>query len=112
MVYDYLRLLPDDLLELTQEDIKSELRLSIGNEGIGTCERLLEKCGVLERLEPDRNMAAVRIESELPTLVDLLPRQAAAQRTVLRAWNSASPNAATNWSTSTRTSLPSRSTCR
>ncbi len=84
-VYDYLRQFSDDLLELTQDDIKSALGLSIGTEGIGTCERLLEKCGVLERLEPDRNMAAFRIESELPTLVDLLPRQAAAQRTVLRA---------------------------
>ncbi len=83
-VYEYLRQMPEDLLELTQEEVKNALGLSIGSEGIGTCERLLEKCGVLERLEPNRNMAAVRIESDLPTLGDLLSRQAASQRSVLR----------------------------
>jgi ATP-dependent DNA helicase RecQ len=83
-VYEYLRQMPEDLLELTQEEVKSTLALTIGTEGVGTCERLLEKCGVLERLEPNRNMAAVRIESDLPTLVDLLSRQAASQRSVLR----------------------------
>ena len=84
-VYEYLRQLPDDLLELTQEEVKVALGLSIGTEGVGTCERLLEKCGVLERLEPNRNMAAVRIAGQLPTLIDLLPRQASTQRSVLRA---------------------------
>ncbi len=83
-VYEFLRQSPEDLLELTQEEVKDALGLSLGNEGIGTCERLLEKAGVLERLEPNQNMAAVRFESELPTLIDLLPRNAASQRSVLR----------------------------
>ena len=50
----YLRQSPEDLLELTQEEVKDALGLSLGNEGIGTCERLLEKAGVLERMEPNQ----------------------------------------------------------
>jgi ATP-dependent DNA helicase RecQ len=84
-VYEFLRTHEDDPIELTQEDLKKELGLSIGAEGVGTCERMLEKCGVLERLEPNRNMAAVRIESDVPTIVDLLPKQATTQRSVARA---------------------------
>jgi ATP-dependent DNA helicase RecQ len=84
-IYEFLRTHQDDPIELTQEQLKDELGLSIGAEGVGTCERILEKCGVLERLEPNRNMAAVRIESDLPTLVDLLPKQATSQRAIARA---------------------------
>jgi len=83
-VYEYLRTHPDDPVEITQEQLRETLDLSISNEGVGTCERLLEKSGILERLEPHRNMAVVHIDSELPTLVDLLPKQAKAQRKVLR----------------------------
>jgi ATP-dependent DNA helicase RecQ len=84
-VYDFLRQCPDDPIELTQDELRRTLRLSIGAEGVGTCERLLEKAGALQRLEPQRNMGAVRLDSDLPTLVDLLPPQAKAQRKVLRA---------------------------
>ena len=83
-VYEFLRSHPDDPVEMTQHQIKDALGLKISNEGIGTCERLLEKAGAIERLEPNRNMAIVRIHSELPTLVDLLPKQATSQRHVLR----------------------------
>jgi ATP-dependent DNA helicase RecQ len=84
-IYEFLRGHSDDPVELTQEDLGKLLHLAIGAEGVGTCERLLEKCGVLERLEPQRNMAAVRIDSDSPTLVDLVPRQASAQRRVAKA---------------------------
>lgn len=84
-VYDFLRSIPDDPIELTQQEIKEHLGLDqLSSEGVGTCERLLEKAGVLERLEPRQNMALVRLDSELPTLVDLLPRQAIVQRRVLQ----------------------------
>lgn len=84
-VYDFLRSIRSDPIELTQQDIKDRLGLNIGNEGVGTCERLLEGAGVLERLVPAQNMAAVRLDSELPTLVDLLPPQAKTRRRVLQA---------------------------
>jgi ATP-dependent DNA helicase RecQ len=84
-VYDFLRSQRQDPIELTQQEIKDRLGLQISAEGIGNCEQLLEKAGVLERLDAYENMAMVRLDSDLPTLVDLLPRQAKVQRKVLQA---------------------------
>ncbi len=84
-VYDCLRAVKDDPIELTQQEIKERLSLPIGSEGVGTCEQLLESAGVLERLVASQNRAAVRVESDLPTLLDLLPKQAKVRRRVLRA---------------------------
>jgi ATP-dependent DNA helicase RecQ len=84
-VYDFLRSFDVDPIELTQQEIKDQLGSQLSAEGIGACERLLEKAGVLERLEPRQNMALVRLDSDLPTMVDLLPRQAVVQRRVLQA---------------------------
>lgn len=84
-VYEFLRGLKDDPIELTQIEIKETLNLSLGAEGVGNCEQLLEGAGVLERLMSAQNLASVRIDSDLPTLVDLLPKQAKVQRKVLRA---------------------------
>ena len=61
---------------MTQQEVKEQLGLPIGGEGVGNCEQLLESAGVLERLIASQNMAAVRLDSDLPTLVDLLPKQA------------------------------------
>ena len=84
-VYQYLCHHPQDPIELTQQDLKEKLGLSIGTDGVGTCERLLEKAGVLERLDSNRNMAAVRVDSDAPNLAELLPTQAQVQRRVVRA---------------------------
>ncbi|MGD0383637.1 MAG: RecQ family ATP-dependent DNA helicase [Thermoguttaceae bacterium] len=84
-VYDFLRGLNDDPIELTQQQVKEALGLSLSAEGVGNCEQLLEGAGVLERLMSSQNQASVRIDSDLPTLVDLLPKQAKVQRKVLRA---------------------------
>jgi len=84
-VYDYLRAIPDDPIEITLQELKERLDLPIGAEGVGVCEQLLEKCGALERLDAQQNMASVKIDSELPTLVDLLPREADVRRKVLKA---------------------------
>jgi ATP-dependent DNA helicase RecQ len=84
-VYDFLRQREENPIELTQEDIKGLLGLPIGNDGVGNCEQLLESAGVLERLVASQNMATVRLDSDLPTLVDLLPKQAKLQRKVLHA---------------------------
>jgi ATP-dependent DNA helicase RecQ len=84
-VYEFLRESPADPIEITLDELKQELKLSVGAEGVGACERLLEKAGAIERLDANQNMAAVRLESDLPTLVDLVPREAANRRKVLRA---------------------------
>ncbi|HUT95624.1 MAG TPA: RecQ family ATP-dependent DNA helicase [Thermoguttaceae bacterium] len=84
-VYECLKSLKDDPIELTQQEIKERLSLPIGSEGVGTCEQLLESAGVLERLIASQNRAAVRLDSDLPTLVDLLPKQAKVRRRVIRA---------------------------
>ncbi len=83
-VYDYLRSLDTSPIEMTQQEIKESLGLQIAGEGIGACEKLLESAGAIERLEASENMAAVRLNSDLPTLVDLLPQQAKVKRQVLR----------------------------
>ncbi len=84
-VYELLRSIDADPIELTQQEIKERLGLPIGAEGVGTCEQILETAGVLERLIASENRAAVRLDSDLPTLVDMLPKQAKVRRRVLRA---------------------------
>jgi len=84
-VYDFLRAIEADPIELTQQEIKERLSLQIGADGVGTCEQMLESAGVLERLVTSENKAMVRLDSDLPTLVDLLPKQARVRRAVLRA---------------------------
>jgi ATP-dependent DNA helicase RecQ len=83
-VYDHLRKIDDDPIQITQQELKETLGLPIAPDGVGNCEQLLEAAGVLERLVASQNMASVRIDSDLPTLVDLLPKQARMQRKVLK----------------------------
>jgi ATP-dependent DNA helicase RecQ len=84
-VYEFLCTEESDPIEVTQQEIKERLRLPIAAEGVGACEQLLESAGALERLVAAKNMASVRLDSDLPTLVDLLPKQATVRRRVLRA---------------------------
>jgi ATP-dependent DNA helicase RecQ len=84
-VYQYLRSIQHDPIELTLQEIKEDLDISIGTEGIAVCENLLEKAGILERLDSHQNMASIKIDSDLPTLVDMVPRDAKSRRKVLRA---------------------------
>src|SRR5262245_13710418 len=84
-VYDFLRAIYADPIELTLDEIRERLNLNIRSEGVAACEKLLAGVGALERLDSRQNMAAVRIDSDLPSLVDLLPREAKTQRRVLQA---------------------------
>jgi ATP-dependent DNA helicase RecQ len=84
-VYEFLRSLNEDPIQMTQQDVKEQLRLSIGDAGVGNCEQILESAGALERLVASQNLATVRIDSDLPTCLDLLPRQAKVRRRVLQA---------------------------
>ena len=83
-VYEYLCSVPGEPIETTLQDIKDELDLSIGTSGIGTCANLLEKAGAIERLDSKQNSAAIKIDSDLPTLIDFLPRDSRSQRHVLK----------------------------
>ena len=83
-VYEYLRGIPNAPIEMTLQEIKDDLGLSLGTSGIGTCEALLEKAGAIERLDSRQNSAGIRIDSDMHTLVDLLPRDARNRRHVMR----------------------------
>ena len=84
-VYEFLLGVDASPIEMTLLEIKEELGLSVGTEAISTCENLLEKAGVLERLDARENMAAIMLKSDRETLVEFLPRDARIQRKVLRA---------------------------
>lgn len=83
-VYEFLCQRDEDPIELTQEEIRDSLGLSISPEAIGSSLQVLSRTGVLERLEMGGGLAMVRLDSNLPTLVDLLPREAQVRRKVLR----------------------------
>ncbi|WP_417748483.1 RecQ family ATP-dependent DNA helicase [Rosistilla oblonga] len=84
-VYKFLHSRTDDPIEMTLDQIREKIGLQVGGEAIGTAERLLAKTGVLERLDSSANQAIIRIDSTLPTLVDMLPREAKVRRRVLQA---------------------------
>jgi ATP-dependent DNA helicase RecQ len=83
-VYAYLCSIPKDPIEMTLQEVKDDLGLQIGTTGIATCENLLEKAGAIERLDSRQNSAGIRIDSDLSTLVDFLPKDARSQRHVMR----------------------------
>ncbi len=83
-VFEFLKSFDVDPIELTLQQIKEELGVSIGTEGIRVCEALLEKAGAIERMDSQQNMASIRIDLPHANLPELLPRDARAQRTVMR----------------------------
>ncbi len=54
-------------------------------EAVGTSLQILARTGVIERLEASGGLAMFRLSSNLPTLVDMLPKEAEIRRRVLRA---------------------------
>ena len=75
-VYEYLCRLKRDPIEITQIQLKEDMGLDISTEGVGTCERVLEKAGAIQRHEPHRNMAVVQINSHADTLLDFVSPKA------------------------------------
>ena len=84
-VYEFLLSRDEDPIELTLDQVRDALKLKETAESVGTAEALLAKAGVLKRLDNSANTAVIRIDSDLPTLVDLLPRESKIRRKVLRA---------------------------
>ncbi len=85
-VYDFLLGRKEDPIELTHEQVREALGLSnsISSEAVGSSLTIIARTGVIERLETGGGLAKVRIDSNLPTLVDLLPKSADVKRKILR----------------------------
>lgn len=83
-VYEYLCSFDQDPIEITLQQIKDDLEISVGTSGIANCENMLSKCGAIERLDSQQNMAGIRINSDLETLIDYLPRDARTRRHVMK----------------------------
>lgn len=84
-VYEYIMAQDVDPIEQTQQEIRDALQLSISAEAVGTSLQILSRTGVLERLEAGQGLAMLRINSDLPSLIDVLPREAKNQRKAMRA---------------------------
>lgn len=84
-VYEFLLGREEDPIELTAEQIRELMNAPTTSEAINSALQILARTDVLERLEVAGGLAMVRIQSNLPTLIDLLPRDATVKRTVLRA---------------------------
>jgi ATP-dependent DNA helicase RecQ len=87
IVWEFLCEQEVDPIELTQEEIKESLGGGLAAGGIGASLQILDRAGAIERLAPQQNMAAVRIDSDTPRLVELLPPQARSQRKVVKAFD-------------------------
>ncbi len=84
-VYEYLLSREEDPIELTLDQVREAISVKDGSEAIGTAETLLAKAGVLKRMDSNSNHAMVRIDSDAPTILDFLPKEAKLRRRVMRA---------------------------
>ncbi len=84
-VYECLCELTEDPIERTAQEIRELLDVPQSAESVGTALQILARTGVIERLEMSGGLAMFRISSQLPTLVDMLPKDADVRRKVLRA---------------------------
>ena len=75
----------EDPIELTLEEVRNLIGTKDSNEAISTAEQLIAKTGVIKRLDSSSNQAVIRIDSDLPTLLDLIPKEAKIRRKVLQA---------------------------
>ncbi|MDB5352229.1 MAG: ATP-dependent helicase, RecQ family [Planctomycetota bacterium] len=63
-IYDYLRTLDADPIELTQAEIREAVPVELNESAVGTAVRILESASALERFRPRENMAIVRMNCE------------------------------------------------
>ncbi len=83
-VYDFITKLKDDPIEMTSQEMKDQLDIPQTAEAVGNCLQILARTGVIERLEVSGGLAMFRITNTLPTMVDMLPKEALVKRKVLR----------------------------
>lgn len=88
-VYDYLRSLDDDPIELTIAQIMELSDADLKESGIGAALKILDDCGAIEKFSPRENMAIVRFKVEADgaegSLVDRVSAQAPVRRALLAA---------------------------
>ena len=88
-VYDFLRRLDDDPIQLTQAEIREAASLDLNESAVGTVLKILDKFEAIEKFLPRENMAIIRLNAEpdetgaSPSLVGRLSPQANVQRIVL-----------------------------
>ncbi|MCD0459781.1 RecQ family ATP-dependent DNA helicase [Roseiconus lacunae] len=83
-VYEYLHARPEDPIELTLEQVRDAVNAESA-ESVGMSETLLAKAGILRRLDSSQNQLMVRLDSDTPTFLDFLPREAKLRRRVMKA---------------------------
>jgi ATP-dependent DNA helicase RecQ len=84
-VYNFLRDIKQDPIEITQRNLSDQINLpSIGPEGVSASIRVLERCQAIERLDSADKQASVLIERDDVHITDLLPPNARNLRKVLR----------------------------
>jgi len=84
-VFNYLRALDADPIELTHAEIREAAGIELNESAVGTAIKILEGAGALEKFLPRENMAIVRINAEPddPSLAQRLGPQAHVQRIVM-----------------------------
>ena len=88
-VYEFLRRLDDDPIQMTHAEIRQAANLDLNESAVGTVLKILDKFGAIEKFLPRENMAIIRFNgdpgetSASPSLADRLSPQANVQRTVL-----------------------------
>ena len=88
-VYEFLRRLDDDPIQMTHAEIREAANLDLNESAVGTVLKILDKFEAIEKFLPRENMAIIRINGEpdetgaSPSLVDRLGPQANVQRIVL-----------------------------
>jgi ATP-dependent DNA helicase RecQ len=88
-VYEFLRRIEDDPIEMTHAQIKEAADLDLNESAIGSILRVLDKFQAIEKFLPRENQAIVRFNVEAdesgqsPSMVERLGPKAHVQRTVL-----------------------------
>lgn len=84
-VFNFLRALDSDPIELTHAEIKESAGIELNESAVGTAIKILEGAGALEKFLPRENMAIVRINAEPdePSLTRRVGSQAHVQRIVV-----------------------------
>ncbi|AMV37257.1 RecQ family ATP-dependent DNA helicase [Planctomyces sp. SH-PL62] len=86
-IYDFLRSLDDDPIELTLTQILERSGVDVKESGVGAALKILDDAGAIEKFSPRENMAIVRFNLEAEeaegSLVDRVSAQAPVKRAVL-----------------------------